>query len=276
MNETGSYFPDDLERDLDRMLGDHLDRQARGIDPAPLMDRIQKTMAAEDPPVPVVAPKRSYRWLRWSAGLATAACLVVAVLVFQKSDQPLRASPQALLQETQKTFHQPVYRCYLVEVQRETNLTDESNPFVAPQRRTVLWTRGDRFWMETTFPGMPGMPPRRNFWGRDEQGTIWMTTFASREGALITPAETPRWLSVYSDLCSMQPDRLIAEVLRDFDLRREEATEGSPIHIITADLKPGRWHPALKGAVLELDSETKVLRRVVLQRASGPRWGGGM
>jgi hypothetical protein len=90
--------------------------------------------------------------------------------------------------------------------------------------------------------------------------------FGAREGVVLHPSETPPWLTIYGDLCSMQPDRLIAEVLRDFDLRREDAPAASSVHTIRADLKPGREHRGLKNAVLELDAETKVLRRVVLYR----------
>jgi hypothetical protein len=266
MNEPTSLPPDPLER----LLVEHLDREASRLDAGSVLSRIRSTMAVESLPAPVspapapAAPvSRSYRWLRWIGGLATAACLFLAGGFFWNTDQPLKASsPQALLQEAQKTLHQPVYRCYLVEVQRKTDLTDDSNPFVSFSRQTRLWTRGDRFWIESSFPKAPNI---RNYWGRDEQGTTWMT-FGPREGVLFQPSETPRWLQVYGDLCSMQPDRLLAEVLRDFDLDREAAPDGSASHTIKATLKPGRWHPALKEAVLELDAETKALRRVTLRR----------
>lgn len=258
MNDPATYPPDAV----DQLLADHLDRQGKQVDVELMLQRIRATHAAESPAMP---SRRSVRWARWALGVAVAASLLVAVSFFWPSEQPLRASPQALLHETQKTLQQPVYRCYLVEVQRESNLADESNPFVSQAKQMRLWTRGDRFWIETSFPKMPNV---RHYWGRDEQGTIWMT-FGPREGVLIEASETPRWLTVYSDLCSMQPDRLIAEVLRDFELHREDGPAGSPVHIIKADLKPGRWHPGLKGAILELDAETKVLRRVVLQRMAG-------
>jgi len=261
MNDNGTPIPDSL----DRLLNAHHEREAERYDAAALIERIRATRAAQTPPAPVVPRTRSSRWT-WAIGFTTiAACLVVAGMFFWKTDEPLRASPQALLQETQKTFHQPVYRCYLVEVQREVNLTDESNPFVSQAKQTRLWTRGDRFWMETTFPAFPRM---KNYWGRDEQGTIWMT-FGPREGILLTQAETPHWLSVYSDLCSMQPDKLLSDVLRDFDLQREDSPTDSSIQIIRANLKPGRFPAAVRSAVLEIDTETKVLRRLVLQRPAG-------
>jgi len=258
MNDSATPLPDPVER----LLAEHLDRQAAATATESLRERIRQTLAADAPAMPA---RRRGRFVRWAVGVGAVACLFIAALSFWQNGQPLRASPQALLQETQKTFLQPVYRSYLVEVQRDADPADEQIPFFARGRQMRLWTRGDRFWIETTFPNMP---QRGNSWGRDEQGTIWMT-FGPREGVLLSPTETPRWLSVYSDLCSMQPDRLIAEVLRDFELHREDAPEGSPVHVIKADLKPGRWHPALKGAILELDAETKVLRRVTLRRSAG-------
>lgn len=257
MNDTDTKNPDAVER----LLAEHLDRQSARIDATPLHERIKATLAAEALPSPVSIHRRTLAWARWAGGIAVAACLLVGGIIFWQGDQPLRASPQALLQETQKTLLQPIYRCYLVDLQRETNLTDDSNPMVAQSRQTRLWTRGDRFWMETTFPNAS---TRHHYWGRDEQGTIWMMAGA-REGIVFHASETPAWLTMYGDLCSMQPDRLIAEVLRDFDLRREDPPAGSSVHTIKADLKPGRGH-ALKSALLELDAETKVLRRIVLHR----------
>ena len=47
-------------------------------------------------------------------------------------------------------------------------------------------------------------------------------TFGADKGVLIAPTETPPLLTAYCDLCSMQPERLISDVLRDFDLHSED------------------------------------------------------
>jgi hypothetical protein len=62
---------------------------------------------------------------------------------------------------------------------------------------------------------------------------------------------------------------LLGEILRDFDLVREEG-ETPATQVIRATRKPGRVAPPIRSAVLELDTETKALRRVVLDRV-GPR-----
>ncbi len=191
--------------------------------------------------------------------MAAAAVLFLAGMYFNRPDQPVRASPQELLQEAQQTHHRDVDRCYLIEVQYDPELTIDQNPFAARARKNLLWTRGDRFWIDSSGPW------RRLAWGRDEEGTIWMTD-GRTEGIRIGAHEAPQWLNAFSDLCSMQPENLISIVLRDFDLRREE-DDKSPVHVIRAELKPGRFHPSFRTAVLELDAESKVLRRVVLQRA---------
>ena len=203
-------------------------------------------------------PSRAGRWFRRAGMMTAAAVLFLAGMYFNRPDQPVRASPQELLHEAQQIHHRDVDRCYLIEVQTDHELTVEQNPFAAQARRNLLWTRGDRFWIDSSGPW------RKLAWGRDEEGTIWMTD-GRTEGIRIAAHEAPQWLNAFGDLCTMQPEKLLGEVLRDFDLRRED-DDKSPVHLIRAELKPGRFHPSLRTAFLELDAESKVLRRVVLQR----------
>jgi hypothetical protein len=246
--------PDD---DLDRLVTDHLGRQAARLDVGVLRERIRATVK-QNPPTPA----REGRWRRlagWALPVAVAAG-VAAVLFFPPHAEPLRASPQALLQEAQKAHHLPLDRCYLVEFQRTDEGADD-NPMAGQFRTTRLWTRGDRFWIEST------NPRARWAWGRDEDGTIWLAP-GPRRGVRIEPDEAPRWLAHTCDISELRPEHLLGEILRDFDLVREDG-ETPATQVIRATRKPGRWAPPLRSAVLELDSETKALRRVVLDRA-GP------
>jgi hypothetical protein len=249
-------LPPPQDDDLDRLVADHLARQAGRLDVSPLLQRIRTTVK-QTPPTPV----REGRWRRvvgWMLPTAVAAA-VAAILVFPPHAEPLRASPQELLQEAQKTHHLPLDRCYLVEFQRTDEGVDE-NPFASQFRTTRLWTRGDRFWIEST------NPRARWAWGRDEDGTIWLTP-GPRRGVRIDPEEAPRWLIHSCDISELRPEHLIGEILRDFDLVREDGPTPAT-QVIRATRKLGRWHP-LRSAILELDTETKALRRVVLDR-TGP------
>ena len=242
--------PDD---DLDRLVAEHLARQAERLDVNPLLGRIRATV----PPT----PSRPGRWRRlagWALPVAVAAG-VAAVLFFPPHAEPLRASPQALLQEAQKAHHLPLDRCYLVEVQR-TDAGPIDPPLANQFRTTRLWTRGDRFWIEST------NPRARWAWGRDEDGTIWLTP-GPRRGVRIEPEEAPPWLVHACTMSELRPEHLLGEILRDFDLVREDGPTPAT-QVIRASRKLGRWHP-LRSAILELDTETKALRRVVLDR-TGP------
>src|SRR3954469_5209299 len=92
--------------------------------------------------------------------------------------------------------------------------------------------------------------------------------FGSRRGIRFEPDEVPGWITVGFDVWSMQPDRLLGEVLRDFDLRREPPGPGQPgtTIAIRATPKSGHTPPDLRGARLEIDAETKVVRKLVLER----------
>lgn len=248
--------------DFDRLLADHLRHQAASEDASGLLQRIQRTMAHETPVTTPTKPR--YRWVKtslfWLSSTAVAACIMIAFMA--TPTEPLRASPQALLEEAQKIHQLPLDRCYLVEFQREAEFTDEANPLAAVSRTTKLWTRGDRFCIESLNPR--GLQAR---WGRDQDGVIWISP-GPHAAVRIDPKENPpRWMTAMCDTCEMRPEHLLDELLRNFNLSREESPDNA-VQIIRAELKPGHWH-AVRRAELELDTETKVLRTVVLYRSMG-------
>ena len=65
-------------------------------------------------------------------------------------------------------------------------------------------------------------------------------------------------------------DQILGAVVRDFDLKRETSGRDptSTTQVVRATLKPGRSHPAIRGAVLEIDAETRLVRKMVLERVS--------
>jgi hypothetical protein len=254
----------DTPDDLDRLLAGHLRDAAGREDVGALYDRIKATSAVYVSQAGPAKRKRGGRFLKAVTLVAgSAAVLLLALTAFLAGEaQPLRASPQALLQEAQKAHHLPLDRCYLVEVQRTDAPGDEPPPWAAGPRPTRLWTRGDRFWIEST------NPRARWAWGRDENGTIWMCP-GPRRGIRIDPEEASRILLLNCDVSELRPEHLLENLLRDFDLTRDEAADPNPTtQVIRAERRPSAgWAPPLRTAVLELDSETKVLRRVVLTRA---------
>ncbi len=128
-----------------------------------------------------------------------------------------------------------------MEVRQDSELLQEAYPMTTQARLTRLWTRGDRFWLESVHP------QQRWAWGRDDRGSVWMA-FGSHRGIRFGPDEVPSWLEVGFDVWSMQPDTLLGEVLRDFELRREPPGPGQPgtTVAIRATPKPGHTHPELR------------------------------
>ena len=156
----------------------------------------------------------------------------------------------------------PIDRCYLVEVRRESNASDDATALPRGVSQTQLWTWGDQFWIQSA------TGRQRWAWGRDDAGPVWLADGA-RRGLRLDAAEVPPWLALTCDINSMKLETLLDDVLRDFDLRREgHGPDTLPTTIlIRAELKSGRKHSTLRSALLELDAETKVLRRVVLSRS---------
>jgi hypothetical protein len=248
--------PDDWVLDCVRQ---HLDRAAECVDPRPLFARITGTVAPAEPAAP--PPQiRSRRWWRWTVPvLATAAAM--ALFLLGNVQQPTAtASPRALVEATQQAHRLPIDRCYLVEVRRDSSFPEvfPNAPLITTNR---LWTRGDRFFF---LPIGARLGPT---WGRDERGNLWLAP-TPRAGARVESEELPPWLVNNFEVHTLRVDQLLGEVLRNFDLRREAnlpdclpATE-----VIQTIPKPGRFTPMTRSARLEIDPETKVLRRLVIVR----------
>jgi hypothetical protein len=245
------------DEQIDALVRGELDREAETIDPRSRLARIQASVAAAGQPV-VKTPGKWQRIRPAMWGLATAAALLLAFLVGQHAG-PIQASPRQLIEEAQKTYQLPLDRCYLIEIGKDSPLLNEIDSLRSQPK--VLWTRGDRFWIESTNPA------HHWSWGQDERGGVWIA-FGLHRAMRFDKDELPRWLRWGCETQSLRPQKLLDEVVRDFDLRREVSADGSGAvtQVVTATVKPGRRHPTLRSARLELDAETKVVRRLVLER----------
>lgn len=245
---------------LDDLVRGSLQRAADAIDPRPMFVRI---FAELDAPARTIEPLVRVPLPRWSrpsyvsrqAWVLLAGLVLVVVLSMTPTSSAL-PRVEALVRDSQAVHRQPVDRCYLVEVRKEAGWPRPADE--PPVKRTRLWTRGDQFWMESAEPNQA--------WklGRDESGGWWLT-WANRRGLRLDANEVPPWLQIFGDVNAMQLDTLLSDVLKHFELKRD-AGPGGTTTILHATLRPKAWHPWLHRAILELDRETKVLRRVVLHR----------
>src|SRR5205823_6098756 len=155
------------EPDLEALVLAHWQQQAEQIDVRPLHKRICASLdaAASSELAGRAASghphRRFVRRLAW--GLAAAAALLLAFLGGWQL-RPLRVSAETLVQQAQATHRLLLDRCYLVEIRKESPLLDR-NPLAVASRVIRVWTRGDRFWIESF------KPQRRWAWGRDENGS---------------------------------------------------------------------------------------------------------
>ena len=262
--------PDDQ---FDALLRDQLDRQAEQVDPRPLFHAIMARSTtrggpgstAASAPLAPAAPPRKTSLARAARFLASAAALAACLLLglYLAPAWQAHATAEELVREARVAHRQPLDRCYLVEL-RASSLLDERAPQRDAFRTNRLWTRGDRFWMESA------NPTARWAWGRDNRGGMWIAAFGGRAGVRLDADEVPRSLDAACDVMSMRPDTLLDDVLRDFDLRREPSAADAPgVRVIDAALKPGHTHPTVGAARIELDAETRVIRRLVLHRTRG-------
>ena len=172
------------------------------------------------------------------------------------------ARGETVVREARRAHSMPIDRCYLVEVRRESSVVAELSPTTPQVRVTRLWSRGDRFWVESA------RPDQRWAWGRDDANRFWIA-FGPHTAVRMEPDEVPYWLNLYCDLHSLNVEQLLGEVLSRFELTRETGpgdSGSSTIRILATAPIELRPFPSIRTIELEIDAETRVIRRMVVRR----------
>lgn len=250
---------------IDRLVREHLDRRATELETAGLQERVRAmipvagsaAVASSIRARPVDRTSSRRRGWLWPA--LAAAGLMLAFLG-GRYFSPAQANAAVLLRDVQAAHSQPVDRLYQVQFAPDPRYTDPSNPLDRPTDNT-LWTRGDRFWCDCA------LGDNRLAVGRDENGQLWCAP-SSKKGILLPSREEEisREIRMLCAINSMSIPRLVDEVLAGFTLHadaplRDATAETS---VIWARLRPDETHPLFSAAVMEVDTESDVVRRLVL------------
>ncbi len=240
---------------LEALVRSHLEQQAGTVDGPALLQGVRRRLQAH--PLQRVGQTRLRRWV---LALATAAAVLVAFLGGHYL-KPAQASPEAIVREARQAHALPIDRCYLVQWEPLPGAEVPPLPIQAQPRETRLWTRGDRFWISST------NPERQWAWGRDEQGSVWLA-LGRKHGVAFDRDEVPEPIAVACDINSLQLETLLSEVLGSFQLVHlpPEIPDSSATYRIRAVPRYGRPRLGIGGALLEIDSETRVVRRLILRR----------
>jgi hypothetical protein len=261
----------DADDVIEGLVRRSLERGAERLDPRPVFERLQAEWpapAADQEESPSTRPsfaRRGFPAASWAWALSAAAAVVLLVSGWLFRPSPVQASPESLVREAKQAHRLPLDRCYIVEVRKDSAVYDECFPMTSQVRLTRLWTRGDRFWVESR------SADRHWDWGRDPGNRVWFA-FEPNRAVRLDPGEVPRWLNLCCDLYCIRLEQLLGTVLRDFALEREspedDPTAGSApaTQVVRANWKPGRFHPSIKSVVLEIDAESRVVRRMTMER----------
>ena len=188
---------------------------------------------------------------------------VVAVVVAffgSRYLSPVPASAASVLRSARTAHSRSIDRCYRVQYAPDPRYWDGTNKLEGPSE-SVLSTRGDRFWADCSIGDI------KLAVGREADGTVWVSP--SRKKGIRFPKDDsplPKEVAIICNINSMTVPRLVDDVLAAFDLRAagdglQERT-GRPAS--SGRVKPGRSHPMLSTALLEIDAENHLLVRLVL------------
>lgn len=251
---------------VDRLVRAYLDRVTERTDATKLHSRIR---AGLQPParfgvastrVGHAAGRPARRWsgsLGWSVVAAT---IVIGAFLGGRYFNPAAANAATILRQVRVAHARGVDRCYRVHYAPDPRYWDGTKALEGPSE-SVLWTRGDRFWSDCSIGDI------RLAIGREEDGTLWVSP-SRKKGIRFAGGDSqlPREVAVLCDVNSLTVPALMDDVLVDFDLHAEGPTSHAraATSVVWARLKPGRSHPLISRALLEIDARGGALIRLVL------------
>lgn len=251
---------------VDRLVRAHLDRVTERTDATKLHSRIRTGLqpAAHFDGAPTAVGhavgRPSRRWpgsLGWSAVAAT---IVIGAFLGGRYFNPAAANAATILRQVRVAHERGVDRCYRVHYAPDPRHWDGTNVLGGPSE-SVLWTRGDRFWSDCSIGHI------RLAIGRQEDGALWISP-SRKKGTLFTGSDSqlPKEVAVLCDVNSLTVPALMDDVLVDFDLNAKGPTSNmsAATSVVWARLKPGRSHPLISTALLEIDGRGDALLRLVL------------
>lgn len=249
--------PDDP---LDALVRAQLEAVAGTVDSAPLLEAVCVRL---DPPQPVlpVLPRRT-TWkqrLRVLMPVVLAASLLLGLFLVQPGSEAQAAAAQVVAQ-ARDVHAAAVDRCYLLESELAPELRQRF-PTLRSGSRARLWTRGDRFWVQS-------IGADRACWGRDEKDRVWMAPTPNAGMRFDADEMVPRSLHELLQVRSVQLPTLLDEVLRECVLTDLKPGLGTPpgVRIIEAHPTHEQSSPHLTSARIEVDATTHVVRKLVLHR----------
>ena len=192
------------------------------------------------------------RIVRWVAGLA--AVLLVGLFFSQWQSSAL-ASPSDMLRASIKTHGKPIEREYLVDV--VWNDPETAASIVKKEIRVTTWK--DQFWI-----GIKAN--RRIAVGSESDGTLWISLSRFR-GMKIEEDELGQGLKNIRDLYGLKLETILTGLLEDHDLEYVSKNEFTTLIAATPTTNRG-W---IRQVTIEIDRETKVIRKLVAERRSALR-----
>lgn len=251
--------PDDTHP-VDELLRSYLDHQSAEPRSQILAEKVLNKVFANAETK--VSGRAIWRKSIWFSGMVAA---VLVAFLGGLYLTPLHANPETIVKNAMRAHSTLVDRLYLVETR-----TDPSNPisklsWASTPRINYLWTRGNCFWVQSG--------QHFNDWalGRNDADELWLALKAGNGMGIRMPLnEVPEPVRLTAEMLTMRIEKLLEEVLVDFNLFDGEASAGT--HLILATPKvDSAIIKRVQSILLEVDSATKVVRKVVVERVNQGR-----
>lgn len=252
-------IPDDTHP-MDELLRSYLDHKAADPRAQILANKVLDQVFAKAEPR--VSRRAVWRKSLWFSGMVAA---VLVAFLGGLYLTPVHANPETIVKNAMRAHAILVDRLYLVETRTDPSNPISKAPWASAPRINYLWTRGNCFWVQ------PGQHSKDWALGRNDADELWLALKAGNGLGIRMPLdEVPEPVRLTAEMLTMRIEKLLEEVLVDFHLFDGEASAGT--HLILATPKvDSAISSRVQSVLLEVDSTSKVVRRVVVERLNQGR-----
>ncbi|MCY2972861.1 MAG: hypothetical protein NTZ30_19645 [Planctomycetota bacterium] len=251
--------PDDTHP-MDELLRSYLDHKAAEPQSQILANKVLNKVFAKAELR--VSGRAIWRKALWFSGMVAA---VLVAFLGGLYLTPVHANPETIVKNAMRAHSILVDRLYLVETRTEPSNPSNKSSWASTPRINYLWTRGNCFWVQ------PGQHSNEWALGRNDADELWLALKAGNGVGIRMPLnEVPEPVRLTAEMLTMRIEKLLEEVLVDFNLFDGEASSGT--HLILATPKvDSAISSRVQSVLLEVDSVSKVVRRVVVERVNQGR-----
>ncbi|HEY2837968.1 MAG TPA: hypothetical protein VGJ26_02380 [Pirellulales bacterium] len=261
MSDPSRFSDDRVDALVRSYLGDDAGRVDLEANLQAVQARLEKMRSGESVNRRRPAFRKGVRW-----AMSLAAVLLVAGGTAYFVLDPTPTSAYSIMVAASDALTPGSDRCYRIDIAARGDRF-KKHPILRNIAGALVWTRGDRFYLDSAGDHRKPEDGRQFIMGQDENHKIWVVGSGNR-GLRYNRGEVPPILGALRSTLNLDLEKLSKQFLQHFDLEIEAPgpQDDPKTVVLRATIKPDHDPMAINGARLTIERNSNVIRKLELSR----------